>query len=169
MYITREMLENFENKYADENDSLPLQCCKAAEETVEKYLGYCPEEKEYTFKVYGNNSEILTLPVWIMNVISVDGETGLEWDIEKNHLFYEGRKKKWHSALSYEVKCKGGFTEVPLKIVTVALQLASLYWESAGGNLAVSSTSYADTGTRVFNNFSEDRFLKDIDAWRIYK
>lgn len=55
---------------------------------------------------------------------------------------------------------------VPALIRTVALQIGSLLWESAGGNLAVSSTSFADTGSRVFNNFEADRYLKSIDDYR---
>ena len=59
-----------------------------------------------------------------------------------------------------------GYQAVPEIIKTTALQLASLLWESAGGNLAVSSTTFADTGSRVFNNFTADRFLKQIAQYK---
>ena len=60
-----------------------------------------------------------------------------------------------------------GWESVPQDIVEVAKQVGSLLWESANGNLAVNSTSFADTGTRVFNNYTPDRFLKNIDSYRI--
>lgn len=55
---------------------------------------------------------------------------------------------------------------VPALIRTVALQIGSLLWESAGGNLAVSSTSFSDTGTRVFNNYQADRYLDAISEYK---
>lgn len=57
--------------------------------------------------------------------------------------------------------------KVPAKIRTAALQIASLLWESAGGNLAVSSTSYADSGSRTFSNYSAERILKDLEPYRL--
>lgn len=59
--------------------------------------------------------------------------------------------------------------KVPAKIRTAALQIASLIWESSGGNIAVSSTSYADSGSRTFNNYSAERILKDLEPYRLAK
>ena len=39
-------------------------------------------------------------------------------------------------------------------------------WESEGGNLAVSSTTYSDNGSRVFNNFRADRFLEELETYK---
>lgn len=164
------MVQQFCGKFVEEGGTIAEDCAKAAMETVEKHLGYDPELKEYTVSVYGDGSETLALPAWISELKSVhcfDETTAYEW--EKNYLYRAGRKAVWEKGVLYTVRFSGGFDPVPMKIALVAKQLASLYWESAGGNLAVSSTSYADTGTRVFNNFSEERFLKDIDAWRIQR
>ena len=75
-----------------------------------------------------------------------------------NSIFEKGSR--------YIITFKAGFQTIPEIIKTTALQIASLIWESGGGNLAVSSTSFADTGSRVFNNFTADRFLKQIAQFR---
>lgn len=67
----------------------------------------------------------------------------------------------------YKIAYSAGFAHVPDRIVNVALQVASLIWESEGGNIAVSSTSFGDNGGRVFNNFKADRFLSDLDGYRL--
>ena len=70
--------------------------------------------------------------------------------------------------VKYTVTYTAGYAymQVPEVIRQVALQIAALFWESAGGNLAVSSTSYESSGTRVFNNFQADRFLKQIQMYK---
>lgn len=86
----------------------------------------------------------------------------------KNYLESNFGKGVFYEDCLYEIVYTAGYLpeEIPAKIRTVALQLASLMWESAGGNLAVSSTSFADTGSRQFNNFTADRFLKEIEPFK---
>ena len=92
------------------------------------------------------------------------------WESAKNYIVrYEGNNSvMFPKGALYSVRYSGGFSQVPQMIVQTALQIGDLMWESAGGTLAVSSTSFADTGTRVFNNFKMDRFLEQINGYRIY-
>ena len=76
-------------------------------------------------------------------------------------MFEEGKK--------YCVTYRAGYEEIPALIETTALQIASLLWESAGGNLAVTSTSFGDMGGRTFQSFKPDRFLEQIKDYKMSK
>lgn len=174
-YITVDMLAEFSGKYSEEGSAMPQLYVDAAMETVARYLRYKPEAADRSVTVYGDGSGSIALPSPIIEIsaVSVNGNPedldGWEW--KKNYLrqrLPSGGFRTFTENDAVEIRYRGGFNEVPLKIVTTALQLASLYQESAGGNLAVSSTSFADQGTRVFNNFHEDRFLDQINEWRVY-
>lgn len=171
MYITAKDLEDFIGKYPDD-ETLPAQYAQAAEEMVSSYLGYSPEQKEYTTVRYGDNGNLFELDAFPLVEIKSFKVNGAEADSEslrvrsKNYLESGyGRGVFSHDNL-YEITYTAGHEEVPQKIRTVALQIASLMWESAGGNLAVSSTTFADTGSRQFNNFTADRFLKELEPYR---
>lgn len=193
MYITKEELEDFVKKYP-EDETLVAQYAKAAEEMIEKYLGYSPELKEYTTTRYGDNGRLFELEAFPLNELEKVAVNGNEIDASmfrikaKNYLEYNYGKGVFSSDSLYSLTYKAGFeviteeqtdtetsgtktviteNKVPSKIRTVALQLASLAWESEGGNIAVSSTSFADNGSRVFNNFKADRFLDEIKEYRL--
>ncbi len=174
-YITTEMLAEYSGKFPEEDSALPRLYVEAAMETVARYLHYNPEMSERSVRLWGDGSTVLVLPAPVQEVLSVavDGSrldiSGCE--MKKNYLSVRdaaGNPSVFPVNSKIDVAFRGGYDPVPLKIVTTALQLASLYQESAGGNLAVASTSFADQGTRVFNNFREDRFLDQINEWRIY-
>ena len=174
-YVTPEMLYEFAGKVPDETATMPARYIQAAEETIAKYLRYSPEREQRTVTVWGDGTATLVLPAPAAEISSVTiNGTAQEpdgWEWRKNYLsrrLPNGQLEIFSTDQRVEVEFAAGYDPVPLKIVTCALQLATLYWESAGGNLAVSSTSYADTGTRVFNNFKEDRFLEEINEWRVY-
>lgn len=99
-------------------------------------------------------------------VYSEDGETFYS-DSEMTHevVIPEGVTPE-ATEVTHQFKYTVTKSTVPELIKNTALQIASLFWESAGGNLAVSSTSFADTGSRVFNNFKADRFLEQIAAYQ---
>lgn len=174
-FITVDELEEFQNKYADEDQKTLLQTyCNAGMEKVKEFLGYEPQASDRTISKEGTGGTLFALEAKPINSISGVKIDGVETDVSlfrvksDNYLVYRNGSKFKDSAI-YEITYNGGFDVVPGAIKLCALQLASLYWESAGGNLAVSSTSFADTGSRVFNNFTADRFLKEIEGYRILK
>ena len=174
-YITVKMLEEFTGKYPEEDASMPQVYVDAAIDTVAKYLRYDPQASEIEFRTWGDGTETIVLPAPCRELVAVCvagvEQDITEWEPSRNYLRHRlqsGELEIFDSHQKIEVSFSGGYAPVPQKIVTAALQLASLYWESAGGNLAVSSTSYADQGTRVFNNFTETRFLDQINEWRIH-
>lgn len=170
-FITADDLCAFANKVPDESDTLPASYCQAAMEAVEDYLGYNPEQSERTTLVKGDGGALAALeamPISQISELTVDGAaadaTALEVQSENYICFKDG--SPFAKGSRYEVTYTAGWSSVPSLIKTTALQIASLLWESAGGNLAVSSTSFADTGSRVFNNFTADRFLKQIAKYK---
>ena len=170
-FITGEMLCKFINKQVESDDTSPAAYCASAMEAVKEYLGYDPELQTYTQTIKGDGGALAALqamPITEITALSVDGieadPSQLEVETENyvcfvdNSIFEKGSR--------YIITFKAGFSIIPEIIKTTALQIASLIWESGGGNLAVSSTSFADTGSRVFNNFTADRFLKQIAQFK---
>ena len=110
------------------------------------------------------------MPITAITALSIDGTqadpTTLEVQSENYVCFKDG--SPFVKGSRYTITFTAGFSAqvFPDIIKTTALQVATLFWESAGGNLAVSSTSFADTGSRVFNNFTADRFLKQIAQYK---
>lgn len=170
-YITKEELEDYVKKYPEEN-SLLEQYVNAAEEMIENYLGYSPEKKEYKTVCYGDDGKLFCLesfPLIELKEVKINDNIvdSLLFRIKKrNYLEFNYGKGVFCSDSLYSLTYTAGFEKVPSKIKTVALQLASLMWESEGGNLAVSSTTYSDNGSRVFNNFKADRFLEELEAYK---
>lgn len=141
------LIEVTKENYIEFVDGLTLFSKNSKYEITYK-AGYFPEEK--TVFVYSEDGEKFykdsameheaTIPEGITPEL-VEGE-----EIKYKYVLY--------------------VTTVPAIIRLTTLQIASLFWESAGGNLAVSSTSFADTGSRVFNNFKADRFLEQIQSYK---
>ncbi len=173
-FITVDDLKLYQRKYTEDEktDALVKTFCDSGMEAVKSYLGYDPELQEYTEEKYGMDGLRLSLSAPVSEILSLSAG-GEEQDLSlfyfcENYIKHKGRNL-FRSDTLYTVSYTGGFEEVPAKIKTAALQVASLYWESAGGNLAVSSTSFADTGSRVFNNFQAGRFLAEIQDYRILR
>lgn len=174
MYVTVEMLQEFSGKYPDDESILPQIYLDSALETVEKYLGYNPELADFSVTMMGDGGDTMALPFPVDSISAVsEDETEWEdfgWESVKNYLKVKvgGRLMVFRKGVPYTITGQSGYEHVPSAIVLCVLQIATLLWESAGGNLAVTSTSYADTGTRQFNSFKADRFLDAINCWRIY-
>lgn len=171
-YITKEELESYVNRYP-EDETLAGQYASAAEEMIEKYLGYTPELRSYEAERYGDNGELFALdafPLVSLDKVLADGkelDTARFRIRSRNYLEQDYGRGIFKADTLYRIEYTAGYKEVPGKIKEVALKLASLMWEASGGNLAVSSTSYGDNGGRVFNNFTPDRFLKDLDPYML--
>lgn len=190
MYITGEELQRFAGKICDD-DSLISSYCESACDIVAEFLGYNPEAAEYETTREGAGAGVFrleALPVTEIKAAKINGdEVDAGQFVAKNKkspyiVFADGLKFESGSLYSfvyragYENKTitdengeESQISTVPTAIKTTALQIASLLWESSGGNLAVSSTSFAEFGSRVYNNFTPDRFLKNIDKYRIEK
>lgn len=173
-FITADDLQNFQNKFVSDDNSLALleTYCNAGMEAVADYLGYNPESTELEKVDEGADSLYFSLdaPVIELTEATEDGEdidTSL-FRVSKRNLLEFTNGRKFYEGKTYKISYKGGFEEVPGKIKNCALSVAALYWERAGGNLAVNSVSLAD-GTRTFANREPDFFLKEISSYRVLK
>ena len=170
-FITGEMLCKFMNKEVESEDTSPQSYCNSAMEEVKEYLGYDPQDQTYTQTIKGDGGALAALqamPITEITALSVDGAEAdaSQLEVESENYVCFKDDSVFAKGSRYTITFKAGFSTVPEIIKTTALQLASLIWESGGGNLAVSSTSFADTGSRVFNNFTADRFLKQIAQYK---
>ena len=170
-FITSAMLQVFMDKTCEANDTKPQDYCNAAMEQVRDYLGYDPELQTYTQEIKGDDGHLAALCAWPIKSItdfSVDGDIHSvnEIEVQKENYICFKNDSVFKKGSRYLLTFTAGYQTVPEIIKTTALQLASLLWESAGGNLAVSSTTFADTGSRVFNNFQADRFLTQIAMYK---
>lgn len=175
-FITKEELSSFMNKVPDDEGFDPEKYCNSAMEQIADYLGYDPESQSYTQTIKGDGGSLAALkalPITEITALIIDG---VESDASKleveggefsNYICFKDGSV-FTAGSRFEITFTAGWQNVPEIIKTTTLQIASLLWESAGGNLAVSSTSFADTGSRVFNNFTSDRFLKQIAKYKRY-
>ena len=173
-YITRDDLINFAKKTPKAGDTLPDDYVNGAMEMVNRYLGYNPEKQTITTKKRGDDGKLLELESMPITEIKSASVNGNDLDVSlfcvnKDNLIEFEDLSLFASDSKYTFTYVAGYEVVPEVIKVTALQLACLLWESAGGNLAVSSTSFADTGSRVFNNFTADRFLKQIENYKMIK
>ncbi len=173
-YITTKDLETFSDKYSDD-ESMLQNYCDSAEKIIEDYLGYSPESREYTTEARGIGSKFFPLeakPVTEVSAVAADGESidlSLIKIVKGTHYIALDDDSFFRSKVKYSVTYRAGYETVPAPIVTAALQIASLLWESAGGHLAVTSQSFADMGGRTFQSFKPDRFLETLKDYRLVK
>ncbi len=199
-YVTVADLKNYTRRFPAEGEDAMLQgFVDSAMETVQNYLGYSIADFSEGYGtlrsvvVEGDGSGTVQLPVASSGIYGVCKKTDSQglpdssdpqesWTEDWSHAVGKWLKDSLHvvehpegevftRGVWYEILYIPAFwPEVPEKIRTVTLELASLYWEASGGNLAVTSTSYGDQGTRVFQNFTaEERYLKQLEAWKINK
>ena len=174
-YITPEDLKKFSDKFPSD-ESLLQNYCDSAEKIIEDYLGYSPESQNYETSARGINSHFFPLeakPVTEIASVTQDGETVDLSQIRvvknTNYIAFDD-DSKFLDGVKYTVNYTAGFSTVPAPIVTAALQIASLLWESAGGNVSVTSTSYLDSASRTFQSFKPDRFLEpNIGKYKLAK
>jgi hypothetical protein len=165
-------LAEFQNytSFFDEDERQQIYI-DSAENILEKYLGYHPEEREYSHLFDGNGSQILQLrarplsliTVKINNVeIPVDEFTAAnEFIYYKNGIFPEGK-------YNIEIEYRGGYPagEIPELLRITVLRLGALLNTEAQGNIGVTSKSFGDSGSRTFlNNTDYNRYLLPVSAY----
>lgn len=171
-FITADDLQSFQSKYVttDADKALLETYCASGMEAVRGYLGYNPEASDLVKEDFGADSLYFSLDAPLIEITAA-AEDGEEIDaslfrVSKRNLLEFKNGRKFYEDKTYKISYRGGFEEVPERIRNCALSIAALYWERAGGNLAVNSVSLAD-GTRTFANREPGFFLKEIDQYRI--
>lgn len=173
MICTVEELQKYSGVYTDENSDQEL-FLGAAQHIVENYLGYSIEQKNYK-KFYSglgfkdlrlgvkNVSEITTLKIddeeiSKNNILISDDEI-----ILKSGKFPKGEKNIY-------VEFVGGFSDddIPKLMILTVLRIATLLQSESDSNIGITSKTFGDAGTRVFQNYTNfDKYLFPLSKYKI--
>ncbi len=168
-----EELQKYSGVYSDETQGQEL-FLMTAQNIVESYLGYAVEQKEYSKLYSGLGFSDLRLSVKNVSeikMLKVDNEEintqNLVIDddriILKKGFFSKGEKNIY-------VEFVGGFTdeEMPKLIILTVLRIATLLQSESDSNIGITSKSFGDSGTRVFQNYTNfDKYLLPLSHYKI--
>ena len=170
MIITVEDLKQYANIFP-ESDDLLVTYIKSSQFIVEDYLGYAIEQADYKKRYDGLGYPDLRLgikPIKNITKLVANDLTLSDYTIEGDFIllskgtFLIGIKNVYvEFTAGYELD------EVPEIMKMTVLRIASLLATEADGNIGITSKSFADTGTRTFQNFTNfDKFLKPLSRYR---
>lgn len=168
-----EELQKYSGVYVDDTTGQEM-FLSSAQNVVENYLGYEIEKKNYT-KLYSglgfknlrlgvkNISAVATVKIdnveiGINNILINDDEIILE-----NGNFTKGIKNIY-------VEFVGGFSdeEIPSLIKLTVLRIATLLQSESDSNIGITSKSFGDAGTRVFQNYTNfDKYLLPLSRYKL--
>lgn len=156
-------------KFSDaDNDDLLALYLNAAQEVIESYIGYKLELQEYQDSIIpASAGHTLSLrAAHILELVINDKPAEI---IRQNVNIIE-TKTYTNKGAVLNVTYKAGFTAntIPSIIKLTMLRIASLMASEEGGDIAVTSKSFGNDGSRTFistRNYAP--FLKEVDAYRI--
>jgi hypothetical protein len=180
-YVPVNDLQKYSNVHSD--SGLEQNYIDAAENIVNTYLGYSPTLHAYDHLFDGTGTHELQLrakPVQALIDVAINGETIPVSDfrfardgefIYYNRIFPDGAK-------NIRVEYNAGWGMIPDDDVVngeylpeiikmTVLRIASMLQAEADSNIAVSSKSFGDSGTRTFVNYTD--FSKYLLPASIYK
>jgi hypothetical protein len=150
----------------------------AAVQAVNDYLGYDPTSQAYTHVLDADGSELLQLRARPVTIITAVTRQGAAVDpaalfADREFLAYLDGVTCWpNAARSVIVQYTAGWDAVgmPAAIKLAVLQIAALKLSEENGNLAVTSKSFGDAGTRTFQNTTAyGKFLAALDNLRLLR
>lgn len=173
MICTVEELQKYSGVYVDETESQE-RFLQSAQSIVENYLGYEIEEKNYAKFYSGLGFSDLRLGVKNVSAISSvkinDTEISLsnillddDSIILKSGVFAQGTKNIY-------VEFVGGFSsdDIPELMKSTVLRIATLLQSESDSNIGITSKSFGDAGTRVFQNYTNfDKYLLPLSKYKI--
>jgi hypothetical protein len=172
-------LENFQN-YTGVYDKEQLQqsCIDSATDIVKDYLGYDPELNEYTELLDGKGAQELQLkakPIKFISALHMEGppfeaggvyfNSASEFLYLRNGVFTAGVK-------NIEITYIAGYDEgeMPDIIKATVLRIAAILQAESDSNIAVTSKSFADSGTRTFINYTDfSKYLLPISSYKLLR
>lgn len=162
------------NKYTGvQGDSLAQNYIDSAADVVANYLGYNPEQSNYSEDTDGNGADCISLKANNITAISKVKINGIEVPVidfySKNNWFYyrcgwfdEGKQ-------NIHIEYTAGWTSstMPKIIKQTVMQIAALLQVESGQNIGVSSKSFGDSGTRTFLSTRKyDDYLSHISKYK---
>lgn len=165
-------LQDFTGVYEQEESSQSELFLGAASDIIINYLGYDPVLQNYKKTFNGNGQNYLRLetkPVQKINEIEINGIVEPLEDfyfdddtlIYKNGVFPEAIK---NVCIDFD----SGFETVPDLIKLTCLRIAAILATEADNNIAITSKSFGDSGSRTFYNFTNfNKYLLPISKWKL--
>jgi len=172
MICTIEQLQKYSGVYTDEENKTQEMYLGAAENIVENYLGYYPILKSYKKVLSGSGFSDLRIgakPIISLERVVIDG---IEQDLNnyifdddsvicKHDIFPKGRKNICIDFIA-------GYETVPELIKLTILRIAALLMCESDSNIGITSKSFGDSGTRVFQNYTNfDKYLLPISCYKL--
>jgi hypothetical protein len=181
-YVSVEELRQYTE--AHEEDSTLQRYVSSAENIVNTYLGYSPALYTYTHYFDGAGTGELQLkarPIAAVTSVEIDGEaeplSGFYTAGESEFLYSKGIFPAGRRNVKVEYDAGYGITPgddqansvyVPEVIRLTVLRIAALLQTESGGNIGVTSKSFADSGTRTFvNTVNFDKYLVQLSSYKL--
>jgi len=146
----------------------------AAEEQVEEYLGYDPEETTYTDEHhYGTGQPWIypkARPVTAVTAFSVDDS---DWDVDELVLrdtWIDTRNYILPEGADVEITYTAGYSSVPSRIRLAVLKVAGIYdkQHGSGGSLGIDNRSDSAGSSVTFGGETVADILDSISGDRRY-
>ena len=178
MIVTVESFNAYSGNCEDSDDAVMCKktFLKSSEEIVKDYLGFDPEEKEYTEEIDGNLRKGLWLSarnvLEIKSVLLNDHELPTdEYRLRGDRLLATKKSQGPFTHGTFTVTYTAGWTleDMPSVIVLSILRLATLMLTEGNGNIGLTGKSFTDN-SRTFVNYSNYRkYLQPLDGLRIMR
>lgn len=165
-------LQNFSGVFESEENSQAELFLGSASDIIINYLGYDPELKNYKNFYNGNGQNYLRLetkPIQQINEIQINGivEPLADFDFDDDTLIYKNGKFP-DGIKNICIDFDSGFEKVPDLIKLTCLRIAAILACEADNNIAITSKSFGDNGSRTFYNFTNfNKYLLPISKWKL--
>ena len=173
MIVTRDEFEKYSGVYTDENNTLPELYIQSAENILFNYLGYDPTPQNYRHVFNGNGESYLRVgvkPIWLVAEVRI-GNTAqdlgnITFDNDTIYLlngtFPEGKG-------NITVDFSAGYNEIPAIMKMTVLRIATLLQSEGDSNIGITSKSFEESGTRVFQNYTNyDKYLIQCSKYKLF-
>jgi hypothetical protein len=181
-YVSVEELQKYSNVYGEAD--LQQSYIDSAENIVNTYLGYSPTLHHYLQYFDGmgiNELQLKAKPITAVINVEINGESiplsefSTFFDNEfiyYNKIFLYGKRNiKVEYEAGYGITIDDDVANsqyVPSIIKTTVLRIASMLQAESDSNIAVSSKSFGDSGTRTFINYTDySKYLLPISIYKL--
>jgi hypothetical protein len=171
-YVSVEEFQKYSSVYGDTD--LQQSYIDSAEDVVKNYLGYSPTLHGYTYFCAGNGSHELQLrarPIQTIVNVEINKEpiplSEFYFPNDGEFLYYN---KVFPLDSNVKVEYSAGYldADLPQIIKMTVLRIASILQAESDGNVAITSKSFADSGTRTFTNYTNfDKYLLPISSYKL--
>jgi hypothetical protein len=180
-YVSVEELQKYSNVYNDV--VLQQSYINSAENIVNTYLGYSPTLHEYTYFCMGNGTHELQLrakPITTLISVEINGEIislSEFYTVMNSEFLYYNKIFPCGDNIKVEYDAGWGITVdddqanseyLPEIIKMTVLRIASILQAESDSNIAISSKSFSESGTRTFINYTDySKYLLPISTYKL--